>query len=151
MAMTGPSRVGPLILRLAAGAALVYHGYQKLFGAEPFDAFVEKVRGLNLPLAGAAPPEILAHVAAWGALAGGALLILGFVTRFAALVNACTLVVCIWKCCLGADLLAGIRTSYAYPAGYEYPLLLLAAALALVFTGPGTLSIDGILVGRRRQ
>ncbi len=151
MAMTGPSRVAPLILRLAAGAALVFHAYQILFGAEPFSAFVERVRGLNLPLADVAPPEILAYVAAWGALAGGALLILGFVTRIAALVNACTVVVYIWKLCLGADLLDGIRSGYAYPAGYEYPLLVLAAALALVFTGPGALSIDGLLMGRRKE
>lgn len=142
MAMSGPSRIGPMFLRLAAGATLCHAGYQKLFNMD-FKQFQDMVNSFGLPY-----PEILAQVAAWGEFAGGALLILGFVARLAALVNAGTMAVAIWKVKLGPDIVAGIQEQFK-ETGYQFPLMVLAACLCLLFTGAGALSVDSMLAGRR--
>lgn len=144
MAMTGASRIAPLPLRLAVGAVFLQAGYGKLFGDQGFQGFVDLVKTFDLPY-----PEILAQVAAWGELAGGALLVLGFVTRLAALVNAGTMAVAIWKVKLGTDIVAGLQNNFNNTeVGYQFPLLMMAGCLALLFTGGGMLSVDGMLMGR---
>jgi putative oxidoreductase len=147
MAMTGLSRVAPLPLRLAAGATLAYHGYDKLFGSGRFEDFVQQVQGLALPFSASVAPEVVAHVAAWSALAGGALLILGFVTRLAAFLNAVTAVIVIWKVHLGSDIVDGIQNNFS--GGYEFPLMVLGATLALLLMGAGSLSIDSLLLSKK--
>jgi len=148
MAMTGLSRVAPLPLRIGAGAALAYHGYQKLFGAGSFDDFVSQIQALALPLTESVSPTVLAHVAAWSALAGGALIVLGFVTRLAAFVNAVSALVVIWKFHLGSDVFTKLQENFS---GYQPSLLMLAATLSLVFMGAGALSIDSLLLTKKHK
>ncbi|MFH0946144.1 MAG: DoxX family protein [Planctomycetota bacterium] len=144
MAMSGISRVAPIPLRLAAGATLCVHGYQTLFLEGEFQQWTEQVATFGFPQS-----NIIAHVMAWGALAGGALLILGFVTRLAALLNSATLLVLIWKTVLTGDILHDLRYKFAGTDGYEGYALLLAVCLCLLLCGAGTLSVDSLLMGRR--
>ncbi len=146
MTMTGLSRLGPLPLRLAIAAPLIAHGYQKLF-VKDIQSFVESVKSFDLPYG-----EILAYVAAWGELAGGVLLALGFVTRLAALINAGTMFVAIWKVHLaGVDIIEGLQTRLTGDHAYEFPLLILGGCLCLVFTGAGALSIDSALASKSKR
>ena len=144
MAMSGLSRFGPLPLRLAIAAPLICHGYQKLFVNE-FQEFITFVAGFGLPYS-----EVLAYTAAWGELAGGALLALGFVARLAALVNAGTMFVAVWKVHLAGDVMANWK-SLTGDGGYEFPLLILAGCLALMCTGAGALSVDGALAMKKSK
>lgn len=151
MALTGASRLAPVPLRLAVGATCIYYGYETLFGEKAFDAFIQRVTDLGLPR-----PEILAQVAAWGALAGGIMLILGFATRIAALLNGATIGVMLWKINLGGDVsrFADVLQNNFNPAdgsGYLTPLVLLLACLSLVLTGPGALSLDSLLTNRKSR
>jgi putative oxidoreductase len=50
---------------------------------------------------------------------------------------------------LGAILLVHAAGGFFLPKGLEFVLMLFAAALALLFAGPGALSIDGVLASRR--
>jgi putative oxidoreductase len=145
MAMTGLSRLAPLPLRLAAGASLCYDGYQKLF-VDSIDEWVTTVSTFGLP-----ESDLVAQIMAWGMLAGGALLILGFLTRLAALVNAVTFFIIIWKITLAGDIVGNLQLRFAGPDGYVLPMMVFAACLALLLSGAGALSVDGLLVGRRAR
>jgi putative oxidoreductase len=139
MALSGSSRLAPLFLRLAAGAILMYHGYEKCI-TKDVQEFVNFTASFGLPY-----NDILAQVAAWGELVGGGMLILGLGTRLAALVNAGTMVVALWKVHLGTDLLAGMKNL----PEYEFPLAILAACSALLFLGGGALSVDSFIAGKK--
>ncbi len=116
----------PVILRVVTGVVFVVHGYGKLFGGmEQFTAFVTG----NLKL-----PAALAWVAAGIEFFGGTALILGLLTRLAALGIALVMAVAISKVHWAAGLTA--------EGGYEYPLTLLCVAVSLMLTGGGPLSLD---------
>jgi uncharacterized membrane protein YphA (DoxX/SURF4 family) len=94
-------------------------------------------------------PESLRYAAsqfavAWGELVGGVALILGCLTRLAALglivIQAGAVATVTWG--KGFSFLAG--------GGYEYNLALLAMCLALALEGAGPLSVDACLKSRRR-
>ena len=147
MALTGASRLAPVPLRIAVGAACIYYGYDKLFG-DTIENFTTAVANHGLP-----EPTILANVAAWGGLAGGIMLILGFATRVAALLNGATIAVFLWKERFGDDpslYIDRIQNSFAGADGYLTPLVLLLACLSLMLTGPGALSLDGFLTHRKQ-
>ncbi|NNJ25571.1 DoxX family protein [Alienimonas chondri] len=154
--------LGLLILRAAVGLDLAYHGAQKLFGqpiggwwtTDPrtgespvkdagatiegrIEAFAGKLDGMGLPY-----PEINAWAAAVTEFGGGLLVALGLFCRFGALGLAVAMGVASFMVHRGAwDNRAG---------GMEFPAILMCAALALVFTGPGRFSIDGALFGRKK-
>lgn len=141
MALSGSSRLAPLFIRVAAGAIFMYHGYEKCITKDVQD-FVNFTSSYNLPY-----NDILAPLAAWGELIGGGMLILGLGTRLAALVNAGTMFVAIWKAHLGSDIVAGLQNLKEY----ELPLALLSICLALVFTGGGALSVDSFVAGKKHS
>jgi putative oxidoreductase len=146
VALEGVSRIAPLPLRIAAGATLCAAGAQKLF-VHDIQTFVDAVRPFGLPYG-----EVLAHVAAWGEFAGGILLVIGLATRLAALVNAGTMFVAVWKAHLaGAALPQALWEKLVAPDGYALPLVLLACCIALVLTGAGALSIDGAFARRHSK
>ncbi len=84
----------------------------------------------------------MAWTAAITEFAGGLLVALGLLCRFGALGLAVAMGVAAFLVHRGAwDARSG---------GMEFPAILMCAALALVFTGPGRFSIDGMLFGRKK-
>ncbi len=120
--------LGLLVLRCAVGAAMVAHGYHKVFGGlHKHAAFVASL-GM---------PGWLGYVSAFSEFFGGILLVLGLITRVAALTTCINMMVAVLK----------VELSSGFVGGYEYPLLLAAAAFALIFTGAGAMSIDWVIGG----
>jgi putative oxidoreductase len=120
---------GATVLRIALGLIFVMHAYHPLFELGP-RGMVATQRSLNLPL-----PEIGAWYLIVAHGLGGALLILGVLTRWAALANLPIMA--------AAFFLVHLRHGFfiGRGEGYEYVLLVLAATLAQVFLGPGALAL----------
>lgn len=125
----------PLFLRLALGSVFIAHGAQKLFGWWGGHGFQATAQFFESKL-GLTPGPLHAALAGGGEFFGGILIILGFLTRFAAAQAAVIMGVAIWTV---------HRTSFFAPAGMEYPLTLLLVALALAVTGGGAFSVDARL------
>ena len=128
--------IGLLLLRLAAGGIVAAHGAQKLFGSfggpgiEGFAGFSEKM--------GLKPGKAYAVLAGWAEFGGGVLLVLGLLTPFGAAAVAGVMI--------GAIVLVHLENGFFNAeGGLEFPLLLGTAALAVAFTGPGSLSLDAAM------
>lgn len=124
---------GLLILRLVVGAVMFAHGAQKVLGAFGGGG-MSGVEGMMTRL-GMRPPKVWALIAAWSEFGGGALLFMGFLTPVAAAAIAAAM--------LMAIALVHYKNGFWNSAkGYEYNLVVLGAAVALLFTGPGRHSVD---------
>lgn len=126
----GGADFGLFVLRLVLGGTFIAHGLQHLFGLfhgigiHGFEAFVRT--------SGYVDPSVLAYVAGGTELAGGALLVLGLFTPLAAAAVLGLLAnVIVLKWPLGF-----------FEPGYELELALSGAAFALLFAGPGRVSLD---------
>jgi len=128
------SRAGmaALILRVPVGLVLAAHGSQKLFAW--FGGYGLQGTGQWLESMGFAPGYLMALLAGSAEFFGGVALLLGLLTRPAALVAAFTMLMA-----MTVHIGNGLFVSNN---GYEYALVLLAATLALVFQGGGALSVD---------
>ena len=119
------SNFGPLILRLVLGLVFVGHGYPKLFGGfSQTVGFFESV--------GIKPGKFWVFVVGAVEFFGGIALVLGFATQLAALLIAINMVVAMAK----------VKFKIGFVNGYEFDLILLAAALSLTLTGAGAYAID---------
>jgi len=125
--------LGILLLRVTVGLTLAAHASQALFGW--FGGHGPDATGQFMEALGFRPGRRHAVAAGLVELAGGLLLALGFVTPLAAALIASVMVV--------AAVAVHWQNGFFLPNGYEFNLLLGAAALSVAFTGPGTLSIDG--------
>jgi putative oxidoreductase len=124
---------GALVMRLVLGAIMVAHGYEKIIPRGALYAFTQQVAHLGMP-------AWLGYVAAFTEFFGGTLLILGLLTRLAALGCAIDMGVAVIK----VHLHAGLK-GHPGQTGFEFPLALFAIALMLVFTGSGLLSFDRVI------
>ena len=126
---------GILFLRVVIGLSLAAHGAQKLFGW--FGGGGPRGTAGFFGGLGFRPPLAMALIAGLSEAAGLAFA-LGFLTPFAALAMASVMVVAVgsvhWK-----------NGFWAGNGGYEYNLVLWAAAIAVAATGPGRFSIDRAL------
>ncbi len=128
--------IGLLILRLAVGLGLAAHGAQKLFGW--FGGYGLTGTGQFLEQLGFRPGRRQAAQAGLAEFLGGLFLALGFVTPAAAAALVAVMLV--------ATVSVHFKNGFfATKGGYEYNLVLAAAALSLAFTGPGALSLDHAL------
>ncbi len=124
---------GILVLRLALGISMVYHGYVKLLSGA---AGLYKVGAMLAPLGVSGYFEVFGALSAFSELLGGILLALGLFTR------------------LGSLLLAGVlftATILHIDAGFfawDYPSQMGFAALAIFFMGGGRYSVDCSLFGK---
>ena len=117
-----------LPLRAVLGLIFLVHGGQKLFGFG-VQGTAGFLGGLGVPL-----PTIAAVVVIAVELLGGLALILGAMTRVAAVMLAVDMLV--------ALLTVHLRGGFFVPDGIEFVLTLLAAAVALAGLGPGPWSVD---------
>ncbi len=111
--------LAPLVLRLALGAVFIAHGLPKLMAPA-------KIIGL-LGKLGFPAPAFLALVLGVVEAFGGLMLLVGYGTRIAAALLAVIMLVAILTA----------KRSAGFVGGWEFDLVLLAAALSLVFSGPG--------------
>lgn len=134
---------GIAILRIAVGMIFVAHGAQKLFGAFGGPGLSGTSEYFtSLGLTPAYPLALLWAIVEFG---GGALVLLGAWTRWAAIPLAIGMAVAIWK----AHVVNGFFINWALAPGvghgYEFHLVLLAACACVALTGAGELSIDRLL------
>ena len=134
-------KIGRLLLRAAVGGFFIGHGTQKLFGwfggqglkkqAEHFEGMGLKPGMVNAAAAGAA--ETL----------GGAGILLGYRTPLASAGIVSVMLTAIDRVHLK-------NGPWAHKGGYEYNVVLAAAAVSLAESGPGGLSLDA-LRGKERS
>lgn len=123
--------VGTLLLRLALGAVFFMHGYQKVFtmGIEGVTGFLGN---LGFPMA-----NLFAYILAYGELVFGAMLILGLLTHWSAK----------FAVVVGVVAFATVHMSKGFfvgTGGYEFIMLITAAAVSLMITGAGKYSLDAM-------
>lgn len=131
-----------LPIRLALGAVMIAHGAQKVLGSFGGPGFSTYISG-NTPFSFMRPTWFWLAAAAFSEFLGGILVLLGFLTRVGAFFFACVMLTAI----IGVHLPGGF---FANTRGYEYPMSLLAMAIALLIAGGGQASIDKGLSGGRR-
>ncbi|MCP2258643.1 putative oxidoreductase [Streptoalloteichus tenebrarius] len=124
-----------LLARVAVGVVFMAHGWQKLVtnGMGPTSTAFGQ---MGIPV-----PTLSAWFTALVEFAGGAALIVGFLLPLVGLLQAFAM--------LGALFMVHLNGGLFLPKGFEYVLVLAAAALALGFNG-GAYSLDRVLFGRRR-
>jgi putative oxidoreductase len=125
-----------IVLRVVVGLLFMGHGAQKLFGAfggggmkgtsDMFDAIGLRPGRLHAPAGGGAE------------FFGGALLALGLLTP----IGAALVIAVMVAATVTVHFAKGI---WATNGGYEYNLVMIAAAFALAGAGPGSWSLDNAL------
>ena len=125
---------GLTVLRVVVGGVFLAHGAQKVF-VYGFHGVAGAFAGMGVPV-----PAVTSVLVALVELLGGAALIAGFLTRWAAILNGFDMLVAI--------MLVHMKNGFFNPMGVEFPLTLLAACLVLAVVGPGTGSVDGAMAKR---
>lgn len=128
--------LGLMVLRLAVGIVFVMHGGQKLF-IYGFHNVAGMMTRMGIPL-----PGVFAVVVTLIEFLGGWALLLGLLTRCAALALAIDMIVAILK--------VHLRNGFFLPRGFEFAFSMLAANVALLLAGPGAAAMDSLL-GKRRS
>lgn len=125
----------PLVIRIPLGIILMAHGAQKLFGW--FGGYGLEGTGQWLASVGFEPGYLMALLAGSAEFFGGLALVLGLLTRPAAIVTAFTMLMA-----MTVHIGNGLFVSNN---GYEFALILLAASVSLAISGAGKLSVDTIV------
>ena len=129
-------KIGRLLLRLTVGGFFFGHGTQKLFGwfgGHGIEPTAQMFEGLGMR-----PGRRNAIAAGVAEAAGGAGLALGFATPLAAGAVTSVMLTAINRVHLK-------NGPWVTNGGYEYNVVLIAAALTLTEVGPGELSLDHAL------
>ena len=126
-----------LVLRLAVGVVLAYHGWLKLQDVSGFAGYVEF---LGIPA-----PDLMAYVVTYLEFLGGIALIAGLATRYVAALFVIEMIFTISLVKFDVGLIASEGG-----VGAELDILILAIALGLVLTGAGRWSLDALFAGRSR-
>lgn len=129
--------IGLLVLRVALGTVFIVHGGQKLFQMG-LSGSADMLSRMGVPAPGIIGPAL----AIVEPLAGVAV-VLGLLTRFAAIAIAIDM--------LGAIFTFHLPNGFFVPTGVEFVMMLCASAIALVFLGAGPLSVDRSIELRRTE
>lgn len=128
--------VGLLVLRLVVGGLLAAHGLQKVagwFGGPGIGGNAAWLEDL-----GFRRPQVMSWLHGLAETVGGLSLAVGLLTPLgAATVLAVMLVASV--------VVHRPNGLWARAGGYEYPLVLSAAAVGLALTGPGAFALDAVL------
>jgi putative oxidoreductase len=115
-----------LILRVMLGIIMIYHGWPKVTN---LGGTIEGMAGMGIPA-----PAVAAIFATMAEVVGGLLMLLGAFTDIAGLMFAIDI--------LGAITFVHAKNGFSVAkGGMEWPLLLVAAALAIALAGPGRYSV----------
>ena len=129
--------LAPLTVRVIVGAIMFAHGLQKLTQMGPGNFGTQALAGLGVPL-----PVFMGYVVTLVEVVGGLLLIVGLLSRLAALLLTINLAVAI----LLVKTNVGFLSPMGSPGvGAELDLALIAGLLVILFAGPGRLSVDHAL------
>ncbi len=126
--------VAPLVVRVIVGVIMFAHGLAKLQRGPAM--FGEGLAEMGVPA-----PVLMAYVVTFTELVGGALLVVGLLSRLAALALTIDLVVAI----LLVKLEVGLIAPRGGGTGAELDLALIAGFLAILLAGPGPISLDRAL------
>ena len=129
--------VGLLIVRLAAAAVFIAHGYGDVFEAG-VSTNVQNYRDAGIPL-----PALSAPYTAYIQLLGGILLVFGFFTRPLSAGLAIVMAGALLFVHRGEPLVMGPDGS-----GSGYAFIMCAASILLLLAGPGRFSLDRVLADR---
>ena len=137
MVKGGGANWGTLVPRFLLGMVFVFHGGQKLFGlfgapAGMIHDLSKYIEGWGWPM-----PVPMAYAVGVAEFFGGACVLLGLMTRFAAFSLVATMVVAAWKVHWGHGFGGDGKA-----AGWEYNFVLGILALSLVVSGGGAFSMD---------
>lgn len=134
-----------LILRLTLGVVIFPHGAQKLlgwFGGHGFSATMQGMTSMGLP-------SVIVFLVIMAESFGALGLITGFLTRFSAFGIATVM--------LGAILTVHAKVGFfmnwmgqQQGEGFEYHLLVIGIAIALMIRGGGAYSVDRALVNNQQ-
>lgn len=113
-------------IRAAIGAIFIYHGVAKFNNQE----FLGALSAWGLA------PELALPVALAESI-GGILLVLGLLTRISSSILAVDM--------LGAIFVVKKLKSFSGQGGWEFDLILLAALLVIIVTGPGRVSVSQVV------
>lgn len=130
LALSRLSSFAPLVLRVAIGGVMAFHGIEKVRGS--IDGVETMFTMMSVPA-----PAFTAPLVAGIEIVAGLALIAGVATRIAAALLALVLAGAI----VFVKLDLGIISSGPMP-GAELDIALLAGLIALLFLGPGDLSVD---------
>ncbi len=140
-----PDSASLMIVRLALGIVMLPHGLQKtvgLFGGGGFSGTMGFFTSQGMPAA-------LAFLVILAESAGSLGLIVGFLTRIAALGIGCVMVGAIFMVHLPNGFFMNWFGKQA-GEGFEYHLLAIGMALAVLVGGGGRASIDGAIAESNR-
>jgi len=135
-ALSSEAGVAALILRAPIGLILAAHGAQKLFAW--FGGYGLEGTGQWMASIGMTPGYLMALLAGSAEFFGGLAILLGLLTRPAAVVAAFTMVVAIFSVHINNGLFMANN-------GYEYALTLLVVLVAIAVQGGGSYSLDNLL------
>jgi putative oxidoreductase len=127
--------LGLLFLRLALGTVMIAHGYQKLFGG--MGQFMGMLSHMGIP-------SWMGYLTVAAEFGGGILIVLGFLTRLAALAILIDMLVAISKVHLHNGL-------FSKNGGYEFPMVCGAIAFSLIWSGAGPIAIDWLWGSKGRR
>ena len=140
MSLLGPASprqlgLGIALVRIITGVIFIAHGYVKFFvmGIAGTTGFFSQI--------GVPAPSLMAPFVATLEVAGGIALVIGLLTRLAALGLAINMLVAI--------VLVRLKGGFFAPNGAEFEILLCVACVALVVAGAGALSVDDSIARRR--
>ena len=134
------ARFGPAVLRVAIGAVFVGSGLQKLLGISGgtgVGGTAALFQALQLR-----PAYPLAVFITGLELVGGALLIVGALTSWIAVLLIAEMVVAIVKVHLAHGFFINWTQRPGVGHGYEFNLVLVAALICLILEGPGALALE---------
>ncbi|MDX1386539.1 MAG: DoxX family protein [bacterium] len=133
-------KLEPLVLaflRIYLGVVMAAHGWLKI---QDFGPTVEAFTKMGMPA-----PKLMVMFAIAGEFGGGLGLIVGLLTPLAALGVFITMAVAVFKVHWANGL-------FAKDGGFEFPGVLMFAALYFIFRGAGPISLDGLFCrGRSKQ